>query len=110
MKVNPRSIGIEGKYLANRVDDLARFKARLQDLGVPATTAAGITAWLVDKSAGMPDQTSQDTRARYRRLLRDLTEQGLLTTALLATPIILEEETADDLAPVGARELVGSAA
>lgn len=41
-------------------------------VGVPEQVALGLAGWLAVKAADLPDNTNGSTRARYRRLLRDL--------------------------------------
>lgn len=74
-KVNPRSIGVEGPFIPS--DPMgARRMARLLDAleasGSAPRQVAYIKTWLEAKAAGKPDPTSAPTRARYRKIIREL--------------------------------------
>lgn len=74
--VNPRSIGVEGRYLHSDVLELAALRRRLLDRGTTPPVANGVIGWLTGKIAGEPDIASARSRAEYRRLLRELDGDG----------------------------------
>lgn len=74
--INPRSITDEAPFLPESIDDLIDLRERVLAAGYSEPVAHGLVGWLVGKRAGSKDQTSPDTRARYRRILRELGEGG----------------------------------
>lgn len=74
--VNPRSLGIEAKYVTYSVADLVALRRRLLAAGESEAVAAGIIGWLVAKAAGDPNSINATTKARYRRILERLDSDG----------------------------------
>jgi len=74
-KVNPRSIGDEGPFIPTdpvAARRMARLLEALEASGESWRTVGGVEKWLRAKAAGRPDPTSSVTRAKYRRLIREL--------------------------------------
>lgn len=74
--VNPRSIGVERRYLSADVFELAELRQRLMANGVTPPIANGIIGWLTTKIAGQSDTSSAQTRSTYRKVLRELDGDG----------------------------------
>lgn len=75
--INPRSItDSEAPFLPATVDDLAELGRLLEEEGHSPAIVQGILGWLTLKAAGVPDRTSQVTRAKYRRVLAELQTVG----------------------------------
>lgn len=69
---NPRSLTVEREWLPASLDDLVAIRERLRAAGYSHREIAGLSGWLLAKIEGQPDETAQDTRARYRKMLADL--------------------------------------
>lgn len=68
---NDRSLRDEAEWLPTSVEELAKVIA-LVDRRYSRPQVAGMADWLVRKVMGWPDPTSSATRAKYRRILREL--------------------------------------
>lgn len=71
-QVYKRALRGEAEWLPEDLADVIAIRRTLLESGLPSETVAGIMAWLVVKSAGERDTTSEPTRARYRRILAGL--------------------------------------
>ena len=74
-KVNPRSVRDEGPFIPSDPVAARRMAKLLETLeadGHAWRMVAGVRAWLEAKAAGRPDPTSSETRARYRKIIREL--------------------------------------
>jgi hypothetical protein len=74
MSVNPRSITDAERPFVERLtlDDQADLIRRVRDLGYADGTALGLAGWLAAKAAGLDDESSSATRAKYRRILQEV--------------------------------------
>lgn len=70
--VNPRSVGAEGDYFNADIGQLANLRARAIAAGYRPSTVDGMVGWITGKAAGHDDVTSSATRAKYRKILSDL--------------------------------------
>jgi hypothetical protein len=75
MSSTARSLRNEADHLPQTITDLANLRVAVMNQGHSARTADGIVAWVLAKTAGHPDSTSQPTRAKYRKILADLAGQ-----------------------------------
>lgn len=66
----------EAEWLPHELDELPaalkRLRERLTDAGRSPAEVQGITGWIVGKALGERDTTNASTRARYRRILREV--------------------------------------
>lgn len=69
--IHVRSLRDEAEWLPSSLDDLAELIA-LADQRYRRPEMAGLVDWLVRKVMGWPDPTSSATRAKYRKMLREL--------------------------------------
>lgn len=60
----------EVEWIDAGTDELRELRARILDLGEPATVANGIVGWIIAKQAGPDDACNSVTRSRYRKILR----------------------------------------
>lgn len=72
MTVNKRALRNEAAWLPRSLDDVVIVTRVLAEAEVPNQMANGIVGWLVAKSAGLPDRTSERSRAAYRKVLDGL--------------------------------------
>jgi hypothetical protein len=100
-KVNPRSIGVEGPFIPSdpvAARRMAKLLEALEAEGCAPRQVAYMRAWLEAKAAGRPDQISGDTKARYRKIIRELNldpgpARGRRTTAEGKVELAIVEAT-----------------
>lgn len=59
---------VEGYTLRRQTELIARVRAA----GYRDDTALGLAGWLAVKAADLPDRSGSPTRARYRKILREI--------------------------------------
>lgn len=67
-----RDLRDEADHLPTSLADLIDLRTRVIEHGEPVRVANGVCGFVVAKAAGQPDGLASDTRARYRRILREL--------------------------------------
>lgn len=68
--------GLEQWVPAGPEELLALVDALVERTDCSRATAAGLVEWVTRRVVGRDDRTSDPTRARYRRLLRELEASG----------------------------------
>jgi hypothetical protein len=69
---NPRSWGVEAKFVPADLDQADWLTERLVDAGVSFTKAWGIVGWIRAKAKDGKDPSSLTTRSEYRKVLEAL--------------------------------------
>jgi hypothetical protein len=67
----------EMDYTLRTIDDIALVIEAAGSIGVSQTTARGVGAWAVVHT-GMPDETTDSSRSRYRKILKQLVAEDKL--------------------------------
>lgn len=75
---DPRSIRDEAEWIRENLSvvELADLRQRIMEHGHSSQVADRLVGWIVAKAAGRGDETSSDTRARYRKILAELGPAG----------------------------------
>lgn len=76
MSVNVRALRDEASWLPRTLGETTVARRALLAAGQPPAVADAIVGWLVAKAVGDPDLTAAPTRARYRKILRNLEAPG----------------------------------
>jgi hypothetical protein len=75
-EINPRSITDEGPFIPASLADVIDLRQRVLDAGHSESVANGVVGFVVAKAAGEATPLTDVTRSRYRRILRELGEDG----------------------------------
>lgn len=91
MSTTARSLRNEADYVPEDLEALILLRKEVIAAGHTRRVANGLCSWLLAKAAGEDDETSQDTRARYRRILAELAGQPPNAPGSGKPPIILAD-------------------